>query len=123
MNIWDSWKDKAVVAQIRQDASIHRTHWQMLAEASAGRLSSQWTRLRISAYIDAVGVYAILQPNPLGGRTTGTGLFVTACLLAIAFETAVRSFRDYRQREHMYELAKHRTPVQAARLRARHTDS
>lgn len=120
MNIRDSRKDKVAVENFKNDPSVHRNHWLMYYEAAKGRRSSQWTRFRISLYIDTVGIYGVLQPNPLGGRTTGTALFLTACLLAIAAETAGRSIRDYQQADKLYELGLSRTTVKAARLRARH---
>lgn len=117
-NVRDSLKDRAVVADIRNDPAIHERHWLMISTAAKGRLSSQWTRLRISLYIVAIGIFAIIQSNPFGGRTTWTGLLVTVGLLGIAFETAFMSFRDYRRREQMYDLAMGRSAVIAALMLA-----
>jgi len=120
LNLYDSWKDQASLAVIRDDKSIHDRHYQMIKLAARGRTSSQASRLAISMLIMVTGIIGVTQPNPLGGHTTWTGLTVTVCLVAIAVLTAARSFFDYRQRNLLYELATNRSAVIAARLRARH---
>jgi hypothetical protein len=122
MNLYDSWKDQASLEIIRDDGAVHDRHYQMIKLAAHGRTSSQASRLAISALIMLTGIIGVTQPNPLGGRTTWTGLTVTVCLVAIAVITAVRSFLDYRQRNLLYELAMKRSAVIAARLRARHPE-
>lgn len=120
LNLYDSWKDQASLTIIRDDKSIHDRHYQMIKLAARGRVTSQASRLVISLLIMVTGVIGVTQENPLGGRTTWTGLTVTGCLVAIAVITAVRSFFDYRQRNQLYELATKRSAVISARLRARH---
>jgi hypothetical protein len=120
VNIRDSLQDRPVVDQLRDDPTIHDRHWQMIALAAKGRLDSQWTRLVICLLICLTGLVGVLQENPLGGGTTWTGFTVTCCLVAIAALTAARSWLDYRQRTHMFDLAKGRTAVIAARHRAKH---
>lgn len=120
LNLYDSWKDQASLAIIRDDKSVHERHYQMIKLAAHGRVSSQASRLVISLLIMTTGVFGVTQANPLGGKTTLTGFTVTGCLVAIAVITAVRSYLDYRQRNLLYELATKRSAVIAARLRARH---
>lgn len=118
-NLYDSWKDNASLTVIREDPTVHDRHYQMIKLAAQGRTSSQASRLAISGLIMVTGIIGVIQSNPLGGRTTWTGLTVTGCLVAIAVITAARSFFDYRQRNLLYELATKRSAVIAARLRAR----
>jgi hypothetical protein len=117
-NLYDSWKDRASLELIRDDPTVHRRHYEMVKLAAHGRISSQLTRLVISLLIMLTGVIGIVQANPLGGRTTWTGLTVTVCLVAIGVLTAARSYFDYRQRNLLYEMATKRSSVIAARLRA-----
>jgi hypothetical protein len=98
---------------------MHQGHWKMIRLAAKGRRDSQWTRLVICLLICLTGIVGVLQANPLGGRTTWTGLTVTAALVVIAGLTAHRSWRDYTQRGQMLDLARGRTSVIAAELRAR----
>lgn len=102
---------------------MHEGHWQMIRLAANGRRESQWTRLVICLLICLTGVVGVLQANPLAGRTTWTGLTVTAALVVIAGLTAHRSWRDYTQRGQMFELAKHRSSVIAAEILARNLPS
>jgi hypothetical protein len=118
-NIYDSRKDRVVVDSLRSDQSIHERHWQMIAAAQREREESQFTRLAVCGLITLSGVIGVVQDNPLGGATTWTGVFVTTTLVGIAALTAARSWREYRNRERMYDLALGRTSVLAARLRAR----
>lgn len=118
LNVADSWKDKQVVEDARRDVSIHETHMKMLELAAQGKYDSQVTRLFISSLICTSGVVGIVTPNPLGGRTTVTGLVITVTLLCIAGLTAMRSWGDYRLREELWELANSRSAVIAARMRA-----
>jgi hypothetical protein len=118
MNLVDSWKDKALLEAIRDDKSVHALHYGMIKLAAEGRISSQFTRLRISLLIVIVGAYGVWEPNPLAGKTTWTGLLLTGCLVAIAIETAGRSFRDLTQRNLLYEMATRRSAVLAAKLKA-----
>ena len=120
VNLYDSWKDQASLAVISEDRSVHDRHFQMIKLAAHGRVSSQASRLAISALIMVTGGIGVTQPNPLGGHTTWTALTVTTCLVAIAVITAARSFFDYRQRNLLYELATKRSAVIAARLRAKY---
>ncbi len=117
MNLYDSWKDKAALEVLRLDPTIHDRHYRMVEVAAKGRSSSQFARLRISLYIVAIGIYGVLTSNPLGGKTTLTGLVITLGLISIAVETAVRSWRDLVQRNLLYEMATKRTAVLAAQLR------
>lgn len=119
VNLWDSWKDLSSLDLIRDDPSVHERHYKMIALAAHGRTSSQMSRLSISALIVVTGLIGCYQKNPLGGRTTWTGLTVTACLVAIAVVTALRSYLDHRQRNLLYEMASGRSAVIAARMRAR----
>jgi hypothetical protein len=118
LNLIDSWKDNDALKVIRHDPSVHDRHYQMVKLAAHGRTSSQMTRLVISLLIMFTGTVGVFQANPLGGRTTWTGLTVTVCLVAIGALTAARSYGDYRQRNLLYEMATKRTSVIAARLRA-----
>jgi Na+/H+ antiporter NhaD/arsenite permease-like protein len=118
-NLYDSWKDKAALRAIHLDPSVHERHYKMIELAAEGRMSSQAARFVIALLITGTGVFGCYQKNPLGGKTTWTGLTVTACLVAIAVITAARSYFDYRQRNALYDLAASRTSVHAARLRAR----
>jgi hypothetical protein len=117
-NLYDSWKDQASLELIHNDPSVHERHYAMVKLAAHGRISSQFTRLVISLLITVTGLIGIAQANPLGGRTTWTGLTVTVCLVAIGVLTATRSYLDWRQRNLLYEMATKRTAVIAARLRA-----
>jgi hypothetical protein len=117
INVNDSWRDRVVVRSLKRDPSIHTAHWEMVELAAHGRLSSQWTRARICVYITAVGLYACVTPNPAGGAITVTGLLVTVALVGISLETAVRSYRDYRQSEQLYDLAQGRSAVLGAKMR------
>ncbi len=118
LNLIDSWKDQASLQLIKDDPAIHRKHYEMVKLAAHGRTSSQLARLAISLLIMATGIIGVAQANPLGGRTTWTGLTVTVCLVAIGALTAIRSWADYRQRNLLYEMAKGRSAVIAAKLRA-----
>ncbi len=118
-NLFDSWRDLPALKSIAKDPSVHRRHYEMIRVAARGRITSQSARLMIAALILATGIFGVSQPNPLGGRTTWTGLTVTACLVAISLITAARSYFDYRERRTLYDLATRRSSVLAARLRAR----
>jgi hypothetical protein len=117
-NLYDSWKDHASLDLIRDDPSVHHLHYEMVKVAANGRTSSQVSRLIISMLIMATGIIGVTQPNPLQGKTTWTGLTVTVCLVAIGFLVASRSYFDYRQRNVLYEMAKGRSAVLAAQMRA-----
>ncbi len=118
-NLYDSWRDKAILKEIRKEPAMHERHFQMIKVSALGRIYSQSARFLISLLITGTGVFGVSQPNPLGGRTTWTGLTVTACLVAIAVITALTSFFDYRRRNTLYALATGRSLVIAAELRAR----
>ncbi len=118
-NLFDSWRDLPALKSIKTDKSVHARHYEMIRIAARGRITSQAARLTISCLILATGIFGVMQPNPLGGRTTWTGLTVTACLVAISLITAARSFFDYRERHTLYDLATGRSAVLAARLRSR----
>jgi hypothetical protein len=117
-NLIDSWRDNDALEVIHQDPSVHDRHYQMIKLAAHGRTTSQVTRLVISVLITFTGIIGVLQANPLGGRSTWTGLTETVCLVAIGALTAYRSYMDYRQRNLLYEMATKRSAVIAARLRA-----
>ncbi len=118
-NLFDSWRDLPALKSIAKDPSVHSRHYAMIRISARGRITSQMARLVIASLILSTGIFGVSQPNPLGGRTTWTGLTVTACLVAISLITAARSFFDYRERHTLYDLATGRSSVLAARLRAR----
>ena len=118
LNINDSWKDRRLLKIIKGDTSVHDRHYRMIALSAHGRLTSQLSRLAISVLIVASGMVGVLTANPLRGETTLTGLTVTVALVMIGAITAGRSYFDWRQRNLLYELARGRSEVIAARLRA-----
>lgn len=117
-NLYDSWEDHRLLKVIRNDPAVHRKEYEMIKLAAKDRTSSQLARLAISLLIMVTGVIGVVQENPLGGRTTWTGLTVTVCLVAIGVLTAGRSYLDYLRRNRLYEMAMGRSAVIAAKLRA-----
>ena len=116
LNLRDAWQDRDVVAAAKDDPTIHSRHYAMIKLAVDSRVSAQLLRLATSLLIAGLGVFAVEQPNPLGGKTTLTGFAVTVCLDGIAFFTALKSLHDLVQRSRMYELATGRTAAIAAEM-------
>jgi len=73
---------------------------------------------RMRLLIVTSGMVGVLTANPLRGETTLTGLTVTVALVMIGAITAGRSYFDWRERNLLYELARGRSEVIAAQLRA-----
>ena len=117
-NLADSYGDRDVLSEIRDDPAVHETHYRMIELAAKGREESQWVRLVICALITASGAVGVLTANPLKGGTTWTGFVVTITLILIAVLTAAKSWRDYQHRDKMMALAMQRTSVTAARMKA-----
>lgn len=118
LNLSDAWKDRNVLADAQDDPAMHSRHFAMIKLAVDSRVSAQLLRLITSLLIAGVGLFAVEQPNPLGGKTTLTGFAVTVCLDGIAVLTALKSAHDRWQRSRMYELATGRTASLAAQMRA-----